>query len=331
MPPDGPARPVAVTGASGVVGSALLRHLVAVGVSPVALSRSDASDDALRRAGAIPVRGDLLDPGSLRRAFDGADTVFHVAGVNELCSPDPSRMLRVNVDGTVAAIEAARAAGVRRIVHTSSAAAIGEAAGSVGTEDSPHRGWYLSDYERSKHLAEIAAREHAAGIELVIVNPSSVQGPGRATGTGAIVLAAARGRLPALVDGRLSIVDIDDCARGHLLAAARGLPGRRYLLNSFTIPTGTALRILADVLGRPVRVRTLPGWVASAAAVAVEAGFRAVGRRPPVCREMVRTLRHGHAYDGSRASRELGLAYTGPEDLLSRLVGWFRSEGLLAG
>lgn len=314
-----------------MVGTALVRHLVAAGHTPVALSRTAASDDALWRLGARPVRGDVLDPGSLRAAFEGADLVFHVAGVNEMCSPDPSRMLRVNVDGSVAVVEAARAAGVRRLVHTSSAAAIGEAAGTVGTEDSPHRGFYLSDYERSKHLGELAVLEHAGSMEIVIVNPSSVQGPGRSTGTGALILDAVRGRLPALVDSRLSIVGIEDCARGHLLAAERGTSGRRYLLNSFTVTTAGALDLLGRVLGRPVRVRTVPGWVATAAATIVEAGSRALRRRPPVCREMVRTLRHGHAYDGGRAHRELGLDYTGPEELLADLVAWFRAEGLLDG
>lgn len=313
-----------------MIGAAVLRHLVAEGVSVRALSRSVAADGALSAAGAHPVRGDVTDPESLIRVFAGADVVYHVAGLNTMCPADPGELDRINVGGSVAVVRAATTAGVRRIVYTSSAAAIGEAPGVTGREDTPHRGSYLSHYERSKHRAEIAVFDAADDdVELVAVNPSSVQGPGRATGTGALILDLLRGRLPALVDTRLSVVDVDDCARGHLLAAARGVPGQRYLLNSFTMSMRQAVKLLGEVTGRELRVRWLPGWVAAAAVWPVETLARTRGVTPRVCREMVRTLRHGHAYDGSRATRELGLRYTEPEDTLRRLVEWFRAEGML--
>lgn len=312
-----------------MVGTAVVRHLVASGVAPVALSRSESSDAALAAIGAQPVRGDVLDEDSLRAAFDGAEVVFHVAGVNEMCARDPHHMMHVNVDGSVAVMRAANAAGVRRVVHTSSAAAIGEERGTVGTESSVHRGSYLSAYERSKHLSELAVFAEAGSVEVVSVNPSSVQGPGRASGTGKLILDVANGRLPVLIDTPVSIVDIDDCARGHLLAAATGRPGSRYLLNSFTTTVAGALAEIEDVLGRELRVRFLPGWVASGAGAVIEGAFRLIGRTPPVCREMVRTLRHGHRYDGSLAVRELGLRYTSERVVLERLFAWFRAEGLL--
>lgn len=321
---------VAITGASGVVGSAVLRHLVASGHEVKAVARSARAAAAVSRRGAHPVPGDVLDPSSLRAAFAGCDTVYHVAGLNGMCLPDPWRLDLVNVDGSRNALRAARAAGARRFVHTSSAAALGEPAGTVGDEASPHRGAYLSAYERSKHLSERAVLAEAGDLEVVVVNPSSVQGPGRATGTGRLILDVVAGRLPALVETRLSVVDVDDCARGHLLAAAHGAPGERYVLNSFTLTTSEALRLAGEVVGRDLRVRMLPVGVAAAAATAVEAGARLLGRTPPVCREMVRTLAHGHAYDGSRAARELGLTYTAPGDTLRRMIEWFRSEGLLA-
>lgn len=320
---------VVVTGGSGVVGQAVLRHLVAAGRRPVALSRSEASDEIVEALGAVPARGDILSPGSLDAAFRGAEVVYHVAGLNTMCPRDPGELERVNVGGSVDVVEAAERAGVRRIVYTSSAATIGEEAGTVGSESSPHRGSYLSHYERSKHLAEMAVFDAARRVEVVSVNPSSVQGPGRASGTGALILDLLRGRLPALIDTRVSIVDIEDCAAGHLLAEARGEPGRRYILNSFTLSMRDAVALLGDVTGRALAPRWLPGWVASVGVLPVEAVARLRGRKPPFCREMVRTLRHGHAYDGGRAERELGLEYTAPEDLLRRLVDWFESEGLL--
>lgn len=320
---------VVVTGGSGVVGAAIVRHLVAGERDVTALSRSRASDDTLAALGAIPVRGDITAPESLAAAFRGAEVVYHAAGLNTMCPPDPAELERVNVGGSAAVVEAAEAAGVRRLVYTSSAASIGEAAGTVGTETTVHRGSYLSHYERSKHLAELAVFDAARTVEVVSVNPSSVQGPGRATGTGGLILDLLRGRLPALVDSRLSIVDIDDCARGHLSAEVRGRPGDRYLLNSFTLSMRDAVGLLEDQLGAPLRVRWLPGWLASVGVLPVEAWARVQGRQPKVCREMVRTLRHGHAYDGSKAADELGLEYTSPADLLRRLVEWFRGEGLL--
>jgi dihydroflavonol-4-reductase len=320
---------VVITGASGVVGGAVLRHLVAGGDRVRAVVRSEQAAARVAGAGAEPVPGDVADLPSLTRAFHGSDRVFHLAGLNAMCPPDPAELIRVNVDGSRNVVRAVRAAGVGRLVHTSSAAALGEPAGTVGFESSPHRGWYLSGYERSKHLSESVVLTEGHDLDVVVVNPSSVQGPGRATGTGKLVLDLARGRLPFLVESSISIVDIDDCARGHLLAAERGRSGERYVLNSFSLGTREAVGLLEGALGRPLPVRYLPGGIATAGAALVEAAFRSVGRRPPVCREMVRTLRHGHLYDGSKAVRELGLTYTSPEDTLRRMIEWFGSRGLL--
>lgn len=320
---------VVVTGGSGVVGAAVVRHLIAAGHEVTGLSRSAASDGVLHDLGAKSVRGDIADLASLQAAFSETDLVFHVAGLNTLCPVDPRELERVNVGGTRNVVAAAEGAGVRRIVYTSSAATIGEPRGSVGTERTTHRGSYLSHYERSKHLAEQAAFQDAKSVEVVAVNPSSVQGPGRATGTGALILDLLRGRLPALIDTRLSIVDIDDCARGHLLAAVNGRSGERYLLNSFTTTMHDAVVVLEGVIGRETSVRWLPPWVASVGVLPVEAWARIRGRTPRFCREMVRTLRHGHSYDGSKAEAELGLEYTPADVLLRRLVDWFRVEGML--
>ena len=319
---------ILVTGGSGVVGSALVRHLVEGDDGVRTLSRSETSDSVLRAMGSEPVRGDILDRSALEAAMEGVALVYHVAGVNSMCVKDPAPMLEANIEGSLNVLAAARSAGVQRLVYTSSAATLGEARGEVGTERSVHRGWYLSDYERSKHLAEEAVLAQK-GVDVVCVNPSSVQGPGRASGTGKIILDLVRGKLPFLVDTRVSIVDIDDCARGHIAAAERGVPGQRYLLNSFTVTMTEAVDLLEQQLGRQLSVRFLPGWVASAGAAGAEWAARMRRRQPSVCREMVRTMRHGHAYDGSRAESELGLRYTSAGDLMHRLLAWFESEGLL--
>jgi dihydroflavonol-4-reductase len=257
--------------------------------------------------------------------------VFHAAGLNASCLRDPSPLVRINVEGTRNVLEAAALAGVRRFVHTSSAAAIGEAAGDVGREDTAHRGWFLTAYERSKFQAErlVLERGPELGLEVVCIDPSSVQGPGRATGTARLLLAAARGRLPVAFDAWLSFVDADDCALGHVRAAERGRSGERYILSGASVRVRRALDVLRGVTGRPTRTWFVPVRSVLPAAAVVEAAARAVGRTPPICREVARAGLHGHRYDGSRATRELGLVYTPLAETLRRTVDWFVAHGLL--
>lgn len=315
-----------VTGGTGVVGQALLRHLVD-GQSAIRVVVRDSARSV--PPGMEPAIGDVLEYSSLERAFQGADVVFHVAGVNKMCIPDATEMYRVNVDGTRNVLKAAAAAGVRRVVYTSSAATIGETSGTVANEDSVHREHFYSHYERSKYEAEKVVLSEAGDLDVVIVNPSSVQGPGRASGTGKILLDLIAGRLSTVVDTRISIVDIDDCARGHILAGLKGVAGRRYILNSFSMTIQEAVGLLASVIDRPLRVKYLPASVALVGGTVIGAVYRLIGRQAPVCREMVRTLVHGHVYDGSRAARELGLSYTPATDTLTRLISWARAESLI--
>jgi dihydroflavonol-4-reductase len=322
---------VFLTGGSGLIGGALATRLVERGDELVALARSDAGERALVAGGAQVVRGETLDEDAMASGMEGCELVYHVAGVNTMCPTDPATLFHVNVRGAEAAVRAAARAAVRRIVLTSSAASLGEPAGTVGSEDSPHRGSYLSVYERSKHEGEIAAFAAArrARVELVSINPSSVQGPGRRGGTGRIMIAYLNGRLPAFVDTHISLVDIADCVQGHLLGAERGVPGRRYVLNGATLSSREALDAVAELSGVRHKVRFLPPPVAAVAGGVVEAAFRLRGRQPPVCREMVRTLLHGHRYDGSRAARELGLRYTPVAETFRRTIEWAVGEGLV--
>jgi dihydroflavonol-4-reductase len=320
-----------VTGGSGLIGGALVDALRERGREVIALARSDAAERALRGRGARVVRADLLDVAALAGAMAGCRTAFHVAGVNTLCPTDPAELRRVNVAGAEAVALAAARAGVGRLVHTSSAAAVGEAAGTVGREDSPHRGSYLSPYERSKHEGEraVGAVADRENLDVVCVNPASVQGPGRTGGTARILLAAVDSRLPVFVETRISLVDVADCVAGHLLAEEHGRAGERYLLCGATLTSQEALALLAEVTGSRARPRIVPSSAARALGGGVEGIFRVARRSPPVCRAMVRTLLHGHAYDGSRAARELGVRYTPVRETLARTVEWARSQGLV--
>jgi dihydroflavonol-4-reductase len=322
---------VFVTGASGFVGGAVLAALRERGDEVVALARSDGAAAALAARGAEIARGDILDERAVASGMAGCELAFHVAGINTLCPTDRAALFAANVRGAETVVRAAAQAGVPRVVYTSSAASLGEATGTVGSESSPHRGSYLSAYEASKHQGEVAAfaAGRSAGVDVVAVNPSSVQGPGRSGGTGRILIAYLNGRLKAFVDTNLSLVDVRDCTAGHLLAAERGTPGERYVLSGATLTSLEALEIVTDLTGVRERPRILPARAASGAAAVVEGAFRLARRKPPLCREMVRTMLHGHRYDGSRATRELGLAYTPIRETLSRTVEWALGEGLI--
>jgi dihydroflavonol-4-reductase len=273
----------------------------------------------------------VTDPGSLRAGMEGAQVVYHLAGANIPCLRDPSPLFDVNVGGSRNVVEAAATVGVRRMVYTSSATTVGERLGGGGGQDTPHRGWFLSNYERSKFEAEQVVMERASdlGVEVVSVNPTSVQGPGRAEGSGRLLVLFLTGRLRFFVPTRLSLVDIDDCAAGHVLAETGGRAGERYLLSGASLELEEALRLLGRITGVERRPRSIPPAVASAAGLVGELWGRLSRKSPPLCRELVRTLLHGHVYDGAKAERELGLRYTPVEDTLRRTIDWLVGEGLV--
>jgi len=323
---------VFVTGGSGFIGGVLTARLVDRGDEVVALARSEEAAGKVARRGARVARGDVLDEDSLADGMAGCALAYHVAGVNTHCPADPAMLLRVNVQGAEAAVRAAARAGVRRVVLTSSAASVGEPAGTVGREDTRHRGSYLSVYDRSKHHGEQAAFRAAGslGVEVVAVNPSSVQGPGRSAGNGKIIIAYLNGRLRVFVDTYISVVDVDDTVEGHLLAAANGRSGERYVLNGATITSHEALEIVAELSGIRDRVHMLPPALARSGAAIAEGVARVRGQAASsICRARIRTILHGHRYDGSRATRELGLSYTPAADTFRGTIEWAVAEGLV--
>ncbi len=322
---------VFLTGGGGFIGGVLAEALRARGDEVVGLARTDASAHSLATRGVQVVRGDVLDAGALAAGMAGCDVVHHVAGINSHCPKDPARLMAVNVTGTDNVVRAAARTGIARVVFTSSAASIGEAEGTIGTEDSPHRGSYLSIYDRSRHECERAAfaAGQETGVQVVALNPSSVQGPPRAGGNGAIIIAFLNGRLRAFVDTYVSVVDVADVAQAHLLAMEHGRPGQRYILNGATVRSVEALQIVSELAGIRQKVPLIPPRVARGAATIVEAIFRLSGKTSPICRARIDTILHGHRYDGSLATRELGLLYTPVARTFRRTMEWAVDEGLI--
>jgi dihydroflavonol-4-reductase len=323
-----------VTGASGFVGSALTRTLLADGWHVRVLTRAGSDRRNLRALNVENTVGDLTDPASLERAVADCDAVFHAAADYRLWVPDPQSMYRANVDGTRHLIEAAHRAGVKRIVYTSSVACIGlPADGSFGTEATPVAlGEMVGHYKRSKFLAERAALEAAAaGAPVVIVNPAAPVGPRdvKPTPTGQIVLDAALGRTPAYVDTGLNVVHVDDVAAGHVLAFHHGRIGERYILGGENLSLRDILVEITRLCGRsPPRLK-LPHAAVLPIAYVAEGIARLTGRPTRVTVESVRMARKRMYFSSDKAVSELGYRFRPASLAFADALEWFGTEGYL--
>lgn len=272
------------------------------------------------------VTGDLRDAASLARAVSGCGLLFHVAADYRLWAKDPGELYRTNVDGTRQLLQAARDAGVDRVVYTSTVGCIGLPHNGLGTEETPVSLADMSgDYKRSKFLAEQAALEFArAGLPVVIVNPTAPIGEHdvKPTPTGKIVLDFLNGDMPAFIDTGLNVVDVRDTAEGHWLACERGRPGERYILGSENLTLAQILEKLARITGRKAPRVRLPYAVAYGAGAASTAWARLTGRPPRVPLDAVRMARKKMWVSHEKAERELGF-HPGPADAaLARAVEW---------
>jgi dihydroflavonol-4-reductase len=276
------------------------------------------------------VTGDLRDPASLARAAAGCGLAFHVAADYRLWAKDPAGLYRSNVDGTRNLLEAARNTGIERIVYTSTVGCIGFPHGGLGDETTPVA---LADmaghYKRSKFMAEQVALEFArAGLPVVIVNPTAPVGSHdvKPTPTGKIVLDFIRGDMPAFIDTGLNVVDVRDCAEGHLLAAERGRDGQRYVLGSENLTLAGILRELAAITGRKAPSARLPYAVAWIAGVCSTGFANLTGKPPRVPMEAVRMARKKMWVTDEKARRELGYNPAPARVALEQAVEWFQGK-----
>lgn len=323
-----------VTGGTGFIGSHVVRELVADGVAVRVLARAGSDPHALAGLPVELTRGDLADPGSLPPALAGVDVLYHVAADYRLWAPDPRVLYRVNVDGTRALLAAAEKAGVSRVVYCSSVGTLGlPGDGRPGSETTPVALTdMVGDYKRSKFLAEREAEAAAArGLPVVIVNPSAPVGPWdwKPTPTGRMLVDYLKRRMFAYLDTGLNLVHVRDVARGHLLAAARGRPGERYILGHRDGNLGLReiFERLAPYTGIPAPRVRLPYRAALALAVAAETVARLGGGQPAVARAAVRMAAKRMFFDPSKAIRELGLPQTPVDQALRDAVDWFWARG----
>jgi dihydroflavonol-4-reductase len=324
-----------LTGATGFLGSHLLRQLLARGQSVRVLVRPSSQLHAIEGLPAERVEGDLRDAASLARALGGVRRVFHVAADYRLWARNPQEIHESNAAGTRNLLDAARRLGVEQFIYTSTVATIAvPRPGTFPNEDTEARlEEMIGHYKRSKFLAEQEAlRAAAEGLPVLIVNPTTPVGPGdwKPTPTGRILLDFLKERMPAYVDTGLNLVPVEDVAAGHLLAAERGRVGERYILGGRNMTLKEILDVLSSVTGRPAPRLRLPHAVALAAGYADQFVSRALGREPQIPLEGVRMARHKMFVDCSKATRELGFVAGSVEQALERAVRWYEENGYVA-
>jgi dihydroflavonol-4-reductase len=329
------AETILVTGATGFLGSAVARALIAQGHRVRALARPNSDRRNLAGIDVEIAVGDLDAPETLPQALKGATALFHVAADYRLWVPHPAAMYRTNVEGSAALIRAAAAAGVARAVYTSSVAVLGiDKSGKPADESTPvtvHD--MIGPYKRSKFLAEEAVKAAAqdTGLPVVTVNPSTPIGPRdiKPTPTGRTIVMAASGKMPAYVDTGLNLVHVDDCAAGHLLAFAKGVPGERYILGGEDYSLARMQAAIAGMSGRrPARI-SLPVGPLYPLAIGAELAARFTGREPMLTRDTLRMARKRMFFSSAKAARALSYTTRPAVEGLSDAVTWFREAGYL--
>lgn len=327
---------VAVTGASGLLGGNLALALCARGDTVVATRRGTSRVAHLDAAPIEWVDADLGEPEKLTRAFAGADLVFHVAAMVSVRRRPTPALVAANVDGTRNVLEAVRAAGVRRLVHTSTVGAVGLSEdGAPCTEGAR---WNFAEhdlddgYVTTKHQSEaLVAEAVRAGLDAVVVNPTYMLGPYDAKpSSGKLLIELARGKIPGLTPGANNFVDVRDVVRGMLLAAERGRAGERYILGGENMPYAVAFARMAKVIGVEPPRRVLPGWIARGFGFAGDLQEKLTGGEPMLNSV---TVRYGYCksfqFSSAKAEQELGYTHGPIEPAIADAVTWFRASGML--
>lgn len=316
-----------ITGSTGVVGKPLLRKIVNQGHNVFALSRSNNNDHLFSDLGVKKIEGNLFTKSLYDDLSDcNLDAIFHIAGVNKMCSKNPDGMFKANIEGTKAMLQLANRLKIKKFIYTSSAVTLGEKLGTLGNEQSNHRGYFLSNYEESKYLAEKEAFAYDKDFEFVSVNPSSVQGPGRVSGTAKLLISTLNKSYPPLIKNNISIVDIDDCTDGHYQALLNGEDNQRYVLNSFQTTSEellSKLKSLSEWSGRPMYIPKLGLKIIAPLGDL----YKLLSNSTPlICSESARVLTHGHIYDGSKAGDKLNINYIDLDMFIKKTINWLIDE-----
>ncbi len=322
-----------VTGATGFIGSAIVRELIKDGEEVKVFVRQTSDTRNIDKLDVERAYGDIRDGDSMKRALKGCDTLYFTAAFYAHWTPDTQLLYEVNVGGTKASLKAALEAGIEKVVYTSTNNAIAASGPVPANEEAIFNYWKSGDhYSMSKYVAENEARIFVTrGLPVAIVNPTLVIGTNdiKPTPAGQMIIDTVKGKVPGYIDGGINIIDVEDVARGHILAAKKGRVGERYLFGNRNITVYEYFKLIADIAGvRPPRIK-IPFPLALALGYLFEL-VASITKRPPVftAAEM-RIGRMTEWYDCSKAVNELGLPQTPIDIAIRKALTWFRENGYL--
>ncbi len=323
-----------VTGSTGFIGSTIVRQLLSQGTDVRVTVRDTSDTGNIDDLDVERVHADLRDRDSLRDAMKGCDTLYHAAAYFAHWSLNKKLFYEINVDGTRTVLEEALSAGLEKVVYTSTSNTIGShGAGNYVDETAEFNGWDTGDhYAISKYLAEIEAKKLCEkGLPAVFVNPTLVIGVRdiKPTPSGAMIVDIANRDMPGYIEGAINIIDVEDVARGHLLAAEKGEVGERYLLGNENVTVGDFFKLVAEIAGvKPPKIR-LPYPVALSLGYLFELGARMTRKPPVVSVSQVKIGNMGEHFNNAKAVSELGLEFTPLKETIKKTINWFREKGYI--
>ena len=322
-----------VTGSTGFIGSAITRELLKNGEDVRVLIRETSDTRNIENLDVERAYGDIRDGDAMKRALKGCDTLFFTAAYFAHWAPNPQSLYDVNVGGTKASLKAALEAGVEKVVYTSTNNAVAASGPVPADEEKAFNYWQARDhYSMSKYIAENEARIFATrGLPVVMVNPTLVIGTHdiKPTPSGQMIIDVVKQKMPGYIDGGINVIDVEDVARGHILAARKGRVGERYLLGNRNLTVHDYLKRIADIAGVKPPALKLPYAVALALGYLFEAAAFITKKPPVVTASEVRIGKMTEWYDCSKAVNELGLPQTPIDTTIGKALTWFQENGYL--
>jgi len=322
-----------VTGATGFIGSAITRALIKDGKEVKVFIRATSDTRNIEKLDVEKAYGDIRDSDSMKKALEGCDTLYLTAAYFAHWAPDQKLLYEVNVGGTKASLKAAFDAGIEKVVYTSTNNAIAASGPIPADEEKAFNYWESRDhYSMSKYIAENEARIFITrGLPVVIVNPTLVIGINdmKPTPSGQMVIDVVNQKMPGFIDGGINIIDVEDVARGHILAAQKGRVGERYLLGNKNLTVHDYLKLIADIAGVKPPTLKLPYQMALALGYLFELGASITKKPPVVTASEVRIGKMTEWYDCSKALKELGLPQTPIEVTIRKALNWFKEAGYI--
>ena len=322
---------VFVTGGTGFIGSHLVKRLIRDGASVKALARDSSNVEELMKLGVEIIIGDVMDKTLLKGVMKGSDIFYHLGNVSRWWLPDKSLYYKINVEGTKNILIEALNEGVKKVVYTSSLAAIRQPKGEIATEEKEHKRDFESHYGRSKFLAEREVlriyREY--GLPVVILNPGVVIGPGDLKTFGRTIIELLNGKLEALLfeDSIVPLVYIDDTVEGHIIAAEKGKIGEKYILVGDNIKLGEVFKLINKITGVPLPQKRISPSLIKLIAYISELKSIFTGKPPRLASDAIRAMEIGAIGENRRAREELGLNFTPLEDALRKTIEWYKENG----